>query len=98
MNENSRRICEQNEENKLLEIFQLLDSDGDGYISAQNIAVATVDADILQLISPVLYEMEDFSFTLTFGEFKEAVLCLFKVTNSKKASFLHKIYPSHTNN
>lgn len=40
-------------------VFDLLDGDGDGLISASNLDLSMLDGAVLELIAEVLYRMED---------------------------------------
>lgn len=40
-------------------VFDLLDEDGDGLISASNLDLSMLDGTVLELIAEVLYRMED---------------------------------------
>lgn len=52
----------------LSQIFIVLDSDGDGYISAECVDVSRLSPDILDCISDVLFDLEN-DLTLTFNDF-----------------------------
>ena len=39
-------------------LFSELDSDQDGYISAKRICIDTIGEDLLEVVMPVLFEME----------------------------------------
>ena len=54
---------------KYREIFEALDSDNDGTISANSINIRALSPKILEIIAPVLYEMEEFKFELNLDEF-----------------------------
>jgi Ca2+-binding EF-hand superfamily protein len=57
---------------KYEEIFNLLDSDGDGFISANKIEITEINSDLLKKIAPLLVEMEDNDFTFNLETFSEA--------------------------
>jgi len=80
-NEKSHQIIENIKRKKLCEIFKLLDSDGDGYISSTKIDIASVGTDILEAFAPLLCEMEELNQTLSLQEFIEAAEKLLKVNN-----------------
>jgi hypothetical protein len=40
-------------------IFDLLDSDEDGFIDSQNVEINFIESNILEIIKEVLFEMED---------------------------------------
>lgn len=50
-----------------------MDSDNDGIISANSIYIKGLAPKILEIIAPVLYEMEEFQFQLNFSEFQQAL-------------------------
>jgi Ca2+-binding EF-hand superfamily protein len=58
-----------NKFNKLEEIFHQLDGDHDGVISASEINIKNVPIKVLEVISPLLIEMEDANLELTIEEF-----------------------------
>lgn len=45
--------------NKLESIFKKLDGNGDGYISADKINISNVSVEVLEIISPLLIEIEE---------------------------------------
>lgn len=55
----SKVIMEKVERSKLVEIFQTLDGDGDGVISANRIDVEALDPLVTKVISPVLSRLAD---------------------------------------
>lgn len=57
---------------KYEEIFNLLDSDGDGFISANKIEITEINSDLLKKIAPLLVEMEDNDFTFNLETFSES--------------------------
>jgi hypothetical protein len=54
---------------KYKEIFDLLDSDKDGYISSRNIRLSSLDSDMLFALTPLLEEIQKKSLTLSFKDF-----------------------------
>jgi hypothetical protein len=78
-NEKSHQIMESIKRKKLNEIFRLLDSDGDGYISSTKIDIGSVGTDILEAFAPLLCEMEELGQTLSLQDFLEAAEKLLKV-------------------
>ncbi|KAM3132041.1 hypothetical protein pb186bvf_015785, partial [Paramecium bursaria] len=68
----SNLIYEQKKRKSLEEIFYLLDSDGDGYISAQSINISQMPPDVLQILSPLLCEMEQIGANLNLNSFIDA--------------------------
>lgn len=61
---------------KLSEIFDLFDANGNGKISADEIELDLVSADILAIFKPLLVEMETFDEDLDKDEFIESSLTL----------------------
>ncbi|KAL4487213.1 hypothetical protein ABPG72_017932 [Tetrahymena utriculariae] len=88
INDNSRKIVQQLEDNRLREIFSLLDDDQDGQIDSKNINITSISPKILELISPVLYEMEDYHFQLNYEEFSSAIKRLAKGMTSQQKNDL----------
>ena len=68
----SSLIVDNIQRKRLEEIFQLLDSDGDGSISAQKIDITHLHPKVLEVFAPLLCEMEQMNFTLNFEMFYEA--------------------------
>lgn len=54
----STNIIEQKLIEKLVDIFNMLDSDGDGKINSTNIDVKQLSTNEIEIISPLLCEME----------------------------------------
>ena len=52
--EKSEELLEQKKARKFLQIFQILDSDGDGIISADKIDISNLAPDILEIFTPLL--------------------------------------------
>jgi Ca2+-binding EF-hand superfamily protein len=64
---------------KFIEIFNKLDNDDDGLISANKISIEKLDEKILMMVSPVLIEMEEIGLELDFKQFNEALDKLYEV-------------------
>ena len=47
-------------------IFQWLDGDRDGLISAMKIDISMIDTDLLEVISPLLFELEEINEALSY--------------------------------
>lgn len=58
-------------------MFQLLDSNGDGLISAQKINLSHLSADVIKIMTPLFCEMEELGQTLDCAEFIEATKLLY---------------------
>ena len=54
---------------KVSEIFQALDSDHDGLISAHQVEITALQTEVLELIAPILLEMESKCISHTFESF-----------------------------
>lgn len=83
MSKTSQLIVERKLMNKLEEIFRAFDADQNGYISAEEICLDNVNADILEIYTPVLLEMEANQVQLDREEFIESSLALYQVSNQK---------------
>ncbi|CAD8103598.1 unnamed protein product [Paramecium primaurelia] len=70
--EKSSQIYEDKKRKVLEEIFSLLDSDGDGQISASSIEISGIQSEILQILAPLLCEMESIQAQLDLESFIEA--------------------------
>ncbi len=55
----TEQLVERKKEKKLSEIFLMLDSDGDGLISAQKIDISVLTPEILEIFTPLFCEMEE---------------------------------------
>jgi hypothetical protein len=60
-------------------IFTLMDSDEDGLISALKINILGLDTEVLQLLAPLLCEMEEVRIELDEEEFVDSLERLFSV-------------------
>jgi hypothetical protein len=63
-------------------LFSELDSDQDGIISAQKISIENISVDLLGIIKPILFEMEEMGEELSLIDFKNAVDILHKKLNT----------------
>ncbi len=57
---------------RLSEIFDVLDSDGDGLISSQKIDISALTPEVLEIFTPLFCEMEELAQTLDLEEFVDA--------------------------
>lgn len=57
---------------KIQSIFETMDSDKDGLVSAANIDVHSLPDEVLLILAPLLYELEDLNAELSISEFTEA--------------------------
>lgn len=76
----SQMIVERKLMNKLEELFRAFDADNKGFISADQICLDNVTADILEIYTPLLIEMEQTACTLDCQEFIESSLQLYNVS------------------
>ncbi|CAD8174122.1 unnamed protein product [Paramecium pentaurelia] len=79
--EKSNQIYEDKKRKVLEEIFTLLDSDGDGQISASSIEISGIQSEILQILAPLLCEMESIQAHLDLESFIEAANRLIQSLN-----------------
>ena len=56
-------------QNKYKELFDLLDSNGDGFISSSQIQLTKIDQNVLKNISPILGELNQTNKKMDFKEF-----------------------------
>ena len=68
----SEMLLEQMKYKRFLTLFQMLDSNGDGLISAQKIDISTLSPDVLEIMTPLFWEMEELGQTLDWEEFIDA--------------------------
>lgn len=69
----SRNIMDQIKIKRCQELFEKLDDDEDGYISAQKIDILQVSNQIIDIITPFLLEIESKALILNFEQFMEAL-------------------------
>ena len=65
-------------EKKLTNIFNMLDSEKNQYISPFHIDLDQIPTEIVMVLKPMLLEMEEFQVTLDLEEFIESALALLK--------------------
>ncbi|CAI2384299.1 unnamed protein product [Moneuplotes crassus] len=73
----SEELLEQKKARKFHQIFQSLDVDGDGEISAEKIDISALPPEILEIFTPLLCEMEELEHTLDLEEFIDASMRLY---------------------
>ena len=78
-NEKSHMLIENIKKKKLLDIFKALDSDGDGLISSTKINISSIDTGTLEMLAPLLCEMEELSKSLNLNQFLSATEKLLRV-------------------
>jgi len=54
---------------KYKEIFTLLDCDNDGIISAQSIKLSNINSNLLEMLTPLLDELQSKNLKMNFKEF-----------------------------
>ena len=74
----SSKLIEQWKEKRFREIFELLDSDGDGHISAQKIDISILTPEMLEIFTPLFCEMEELGQSLDLDEFIDASKWLYQ--------------------
>ena len=67
INEHSDFLVKQIHKKRMAWLFSELDSDQDGLISSKRINIETINEDILEIIMPVLFEMEEMNIELTLS-------------------------------
>lgn len=77
----STNIIEQKLIEKLVDIFNMLDSDGDGKINSTNIDVKQLSTNVIEIISPLLCEMEQLNLEYSQEQFIENAFILYKSLN-----------------
>ena len=77
--QNSSAIVDKLVRTRIQQIFELLDSDRDGYISVDDISLENLSAEVLEAFGPLFIELEDLQATLNFEQFQDASLRLLKV-------------------
>ena len=88
----SKKLIEDRTDLKLTEIFELLDSDGDGVISAKRIAIEALEADHCRILGPYLLQLEEVpNSSMDLEQFKMLMQYAFKVpTAHQKISIEEK--------
>ena len=57
----TKKMIEKKKFSSFVQIFEWLDSDKDGHISADKIDISPLSADLLEVLSPLFMEMEELS-------------------------------------
>ena len=70
----SDKILLKSHKAKLAKIFEMLDSDYDGYISAQKVDLSQLSNEILDILTPLLLKIEEHSLNIDFDQFVDIVL------------------------
>ena len=71
-NVNTKQMIDKRKLMAFQQIFEWLDSDRDGHISADKIDISPLSADLLEVLSPLFMEMEELSQALDAEEFIDA--------------------------
>lgn len=96
-NNSQKRIVVQEKSEELLdhkkarnfhEIFLLLDSDNDGIISAEKIDISKLSHELLEIFTPLFWEMEDLEQTLDLEEFIDASMRLYDTLKHHEKSLI----------
>lgn len=91
-------IVQQMQLKRIAWLFMELDSDQDGFISSKKICIETIDENVLEVIMPVLFEMEEMDISLSLSDFRKAIANLHVSLNTYQKSILynynHKNQPS----
>ena len=82
INHNSEIIVQQMQLKRITWLFAELDSDQDGFISSKRICIDTIGEDLLEVIMPVLFEMEEMDIELNLSDFRKALANLHASLNA----------------
>ena len=82
------KIIEKKKGEAFSKIFEWLDSDRDGEISAEKIDISPLSADLLEVLSPLFVEMEELSQALDAEEFIDAVGRLYESVSMPEKNIL----------
>jgi len=74
---------------RIVYLFGELDSDQDGLISPERVCIDTLPPRVLEILAPVLFEMEEVGFQLNIEEFRESVESLHRSLTSQQKSVLY---------
>ena len=89
--EASDKIAKEMRMRRISWLFAELDSDQDGVINATNIEISGIDGSLLNIIKPILFEMEEMGEELTLGEFRQAVEILHGRLNAQEKGVLYNL-------
>ena len=73
----SDKLVESMLKSSLVEIFNHLDSDNDNEISSESIGIQSLPSEILEILAPLLCEMEKMNETLDRDEFVDSATRLY---------------------
>lgn len=80
---------------RLAWLFSELDSDQDGFISPKRISIDSINEEILEVIIPVLFEMEEMGIELNLMDFRNAIKNLHPSLNAHQKSILYSYNGKH---
>jgi len=84
----TNKMMDKKKEMNFGKIFEKLDSDHDGQISAFRIDISSIDASLLQILTPLFVEMEDLGMNLNQNEFIEAASRLYDSVSLPEKSLM----------
>ena len=80
-NKTSETLLENMKIKRFITLFQILDSNGDGLISAQKIDISQLKPELLEIMTPLFWEMEELGQTLDWHEFVDSWKLLYNTLN-----------------
>lgn len=89
INESSEAIVQQLHLKRISWLFSELDSDQDGTISSTRIDIASIPPELLNIIKPVLFEMEEMNTELNLQEFRNAISLLHRQLSTYEKNILY---------
>ena len=81
VNKTSEAMLEKMKVKRFITLFQILDSNGDGLVSAQKIDISQLKPELLEIMTPLFWEMEELGQTLDWHEFVDAWKLLYSTLN-----------------
>lgn len=88
-NQRSCELTKAARRNRLREIFDVMDKDGDGFISADKIEILPLATHVLRALKPLFEDLEMFQLKLNFEQFAEAATIALEVRGGGR-----ELYPS----
>lgn len=92
VNKKSEQLLETKKRKMFQHIFSMLDQDKDGLISSNVININDISDGVLEIIAPVLIEMEDLDATLNQEQFLQAMDRLFRSLSIEERNQLLNTY------
>ena len=89
-NKASNQIVNNAKVTKFQEIFYIMDHDGDGLISTTKMNLHTLDSKLVDVLKPLLEELEQLAEPLNQSEFVDACLRLYETLNAQEKSIVLK--------